>query len=186
MRATVLILPGYGDSGPEHWQTLWERRFGYTRVEQDDWLEPSVDDWVAALDRAVAASPAPVVLVAHSLGCALVARWAAVAASPRVTGALLVAPADVESPAHTPDEVRGFAPLPTAPLPFRSVVVASDDDPFVAIERARHLAEFWGARFVSIGARGHINADAQVGEWPEGHRLLAGLLDDVSADGERN
>lgn len=173
---TVLVLPGYASSGPEHRQSLWEARYGYLRVEQDDWLEPDVDDWIATLDRAVAAAAPPVVLVAHSLGCALAVRWAAAGDASRVAGALLVAPADVESPAHTPDEVRGFAPLPTRRLPFPAVVVASDDDPFMDVARARAFADAWGARWVGVGALGHVNAASGIGDWPAGHRLLDELL----------
>jgi uncharacterized protein len=180
MTPAVLILPGYGASGEDHWQTLWERRHGYTRVEQDDWLEPVLDDWVHTLDRAVAAQSGPVVLVAHSLGCALVARWAAISAVTRVVGALLVAPADVDSPQHTPEEVRGFAPLPLMALPFRSIVVASETDPFMTIARARQLADHWGAALVNVGPRGHINAEAGVGAWSEGHELLTRLLHGVA------
>ena len=139
-------------------------------------MEPSADDWITTLDRAVGANPAPIVLVAHSLGCALAVRWAVQAPPGRVAGALLVAPADVDSPSHTPDEVRGFAPLPMAPLPFPAVVVASDNDPFIDVERARTLAQRWGARFVGVGAQGHINADAGVGDWPAGHLLLEEIL----------
>jgi len=173
--ADVLILPGYGDSGPEHWQSLWEQAHGYTRVVQDDWLEPTRDAWVETLDAAVRAAGGPVVLVAHSLACALVAHFAALAAG-RVAGALLVAPADVESADHTPEEVRSFAPLPLERLPFPAIVVASTDDPFVDLDRARQFAEAWGARLVEIGAAGHINADVGFGPWPDGHRLLASLL----------
>jgi len=173
--ADVLILPGYGDSGPEHWQSRWETAHGYTRVVQDDWLEPTRDAWIATLDAAVAAAGGPVVLVAHSLACALVAHFAARAAG-RVAGALLVAPADVESADHTPDEVRSFAPLPLARLPFAAIVVASSDDPFVDLVRARQFAAAWGARLVEIGAAGHVNADAGFGPWPAGHALLASLL----------
>ena len=169
---TVLILPGYGSSGPDHWQSLWEERFGYTRVEQDDWLEPDAEEWVTTLDRAIAAAGGPVVLVAHSLGCALAVRWAARGCAERVVGALLVAPADVDSPAHTPDEVRGFAQLPVTALPFPAIVVASDDDPFMDPARARTLAAAWGARWVGVGALGHVNAASGIGDWPAGHRLL--------------
>ena len=174
--AQVLILPGYGDSGPEHWQTHWERAHGYVRVEQDDWLEPTRDAWVTTLERAVTAAPGPVVLVAHSLACALVAHLVTRPAVHRVAGALLVAPADVESENHTPDEVRSFAPLPLVRFPFPSIVVASSDDPFVDAARARQFAAAWGARLVEIGDAGHINADIGFGPWPEGHALLASLL----------
>ena len=171
----VLILPGYADSGPEHWQSHWERDDpACRRVVQDDWLEPKRDDWVTTLDRYVAECAAPPVLVAHSLGCALVTQWAAGARAP-VKGALLVAPADVDSPSRTPDEVRSFSPIPLARLPFPSVVVASTDDPFVTVDRAAEFAAAWGSRLVILGAAGHINADAGYGPWPEGRRLLAEL-----------
>jgi predicted alpha/beta hydrolase family esterase len=141
-------------------------------VVQDDWLEPRLADWLAALDAAVRACAIPPVLVAHSLACALVAQWAAGRPSAAVKAALLVAPADVDSPAHTPDEVRNFGPMPLARLPFPSVMVASDDDPFVTPARAAAFARAWGSRLVMLPAAGHINADAGFGPWPDGRRLL--------------
>jgi len=169
--APVLILPGYGDSGPEHWQSLWEAADpGLQRVVQRDWLMPTLAEWLATLERAVAASAAPPVLVAHSLACSLVAHFAA--RGGRAAGALLVAPADVDSPLHTPDEVRSFSPLPLESLSFPSIVVASTDDPFVARPRAEAFARAWGSRLVVLRDAAHINADAGFGPWPEGRRLL--------------
>jgi predicted alpha/beta hydrolase family esterase len=171
----VLILPGYADSGPDHWQSHWERADpACRRVVQDDWLEPRLPHWLAALGRAVGACAAPPLLVAHSLGCALAVQWAA-GTDAVLKGALLVAPADVDSPAHTPDEVRNFSPLPLRPLPCPSIVVASTDDPFVTLERASAFARAWGSRLVVLERAGHINADAGFGPWPEGRRLLAEL-----------
>jgi len=171
----VLVLPGYGDSGPDHWQSHWERADpALRRVVQDDWLLPKLTDWLARLDEAVAACAAPPVFAAHSLACALVAHWAARPGG-RTRGALLVAPADVDSPAHTPDEVRSFSPLPTARLPFPTIVVASSDDPFVTVDRAAALARAWGSRLVTLEGAAHINADAGFGPWPEGRQLLAEL-----------
>jgi uncharacterized protein len=175
-RARVLVLPGYGNSGPDHWQTLWERRHGYERVQQSDWDRPQLADWVAGLERAVAREPGPVVIVAHSLGCIAVAHFAATPAASQVAAALCVAPADVDSEMHTPDDVRNFAPVPLAPLPFRTIVVASRTDPYIRFARATALAEHWGARLVDVGRQGHINADAGIGDWPEGHALLEELL----------
>src|SRR4029079_12400957 len=108
----VLIIPGLGGSGPEHWQTRWQARLPrWARVEQRDWDHPDREMWLQGLRRAIEAAGEPVVAVAHSLGCALVAhaaaRWPALAAG-AVRGALMVAPADVDTPARTPPETRGF------------------------------------------------------------------------------
>lgn len=177
-RAPVLILPGYADSGPDHWQSYWERADPTCRrVVQDDWLAPRRDAWLVALERCVAECAAPPVLVAHSLACALVAHWASRPGSV-AKGALLVAPADVDSPLRTPDEVRSFSPIPLKQLPFPSVLVASTDDPFAPLDRAAEFAAAWGSRMVTLEHAGHINADAGFGPWPEGRRLLDELVAD--------
>jgi predicted alpha/beta hydrolase family esterase len=173
----LLILPGLGGSGPEHWQTRWEEREpACARARQRDWDRPALDEWLVGVDAALAAADGPVVLVAHSLACALVAHGARRPGWASVVAALLVAPADVESPARTPPETHGFAPLPAAPLPFPATVVASRDDPFVALDRARGFARRWGARFVDVGVLGHINAASGLGDWPEGRAILDELL----------
>jgi predicted alpha/beta hydrolase family esterase len=174
---TVLVLPGYADSGPDHWQSRWERRHGYVRVQQRDWVSPERDEWVRSLERAIAAAAGPVVLVAHSLGCALVAHWAAACATERVTGGLLVAPPDVDEVRHLLPEIESFAPMPMRLLPFRTVVVTSATDPYIEPPRARAFATAWGARLVEIAGGGHLNAESNLGDWPDGHRLLAELLD---------
>jgi uncharacterized protein len=168
----VLVLPGYGDSGPQHWQSLWEAADSTCRrVVQRDWLNPSLDEWRETLDRAIGECDRPPILLAHSLGCALVAHWAA-RARHRVAGALLVAPADPDMVAMFVDAVASFAPMPLDPLLFASLVVASSDDPYVTLPRAETFARVWGSRFVTIHGAGHINADSGYGPWPEGRRLL--------------
>ena len=94
--ASVLILPGLGNSGPQHWQTRWQVEHGYQRVEQSNWDRPQLQDWLANLHAAVNARSSGVVLVAHSLACSLVAHFANLHPE-RVLGAFLVSPADVES-----------------------------------------------------------------------------------------
>jgi predicted alpha/beta hydrolase family esterase len=117
-----------------------------------------------------------VVIAAHSLGCALVAHAARRAPALPIRAALLVAPADVDSPAHTPPETRGFAPLPRAPFPFPATVIASRNDPYVTLERARAFAADWGADFVDAGALGHINAASSLGDWSDGRARFEALL----------
>ena len=170
----MLVLPGLNGSGPSHWQSIWERRHReLQRVEQASWSEPRLGDWTATLERAVRAAPAAVILVAHSLACALVAHWARVGATERVAAALLVAPADVDAIGRV--EVRSFAPMPLEPLPFPSWLVASENDPVVTLDRARGFARAWGARFLEAGPCGHINVASGHGPWPEGEALLAEL-----------
>ncbi|MDB4971950.1 MAG: hypothetical protein JWN48_291 [Myxococcaceae bacterium] len=174
---TILIVPGLGGSGPLHWQTLWELHDARAvRVEQHDWDRPVCSEWSDVLERAVTHAPESVVLVAHSLGAVLVAHWAARGSVSKVKGALLVAPPDVESRERVPEVVQHFAPIPRQPLPFPSIVVGSRDDEYACIDCPRQLAEAWGARFVDVGERGHINADSNLGEWPEGRALLQTLL----------
>ncbi|MDH6577904.1 alpha/beta hydrolase [Kitasatospora sp. MAP5-34] len=174
---TILVQPGYQNSGPEHWQSRWEQQDGrLRRVQQADWDEPLLGDWVATLDKAVAACEGPVVLLAHSLGCITVAHWAAAHAethSADIRAALLVAPADIDT-ADIPELVN-FRPVPLRPLPFPSVVVASSDDPWCSPARSRHFADSWGSRFVEIGPFGHLNSASGLGDWPEGRALLAEL-----------
>jgi predicted alpha/beta hydrolase family esterase len=177
----VVLIPGLGDSGPEHWQTRWQRELPNSRrVVQKDWDAPDLDDWVASLDGTLGAIGAPAVLVAHSLACALVAHWAQRHRRP-VAGALLVSPSDVDSAAHTPPEVRGFSPLPLAHLPFPSVVAFSRTDPYVDPARASLFAERWGGRAVDLGDAGHVNTQSGHGAWPEGRALLEELSREIGS-----
>jgi predicted alpha/beta hydrolase family esterase len=174
----VLILPGWENSGPKHWQTLWEQRHGYRRVEQHDWMKPLRGDWVARLEDVVLSCDEPVVLAAHSLGCILTAAWAAASKNThRVKGALLVAPGDVERP-EIREQLPGWSPIALQALPFPAVLVASRDDPYCAFERARLFAHAWNAQFMDYGDCGHVNADSGLASWPEGHVLLQDLMKD--------
>jgi predicted alpha/beta hydrolase family esterase len=171
----TLILPGFHNSDADHWQSRWEARDeNLRRVVQNDWNTPRCVDWVARLDQALALTGPDAVLVAHSAGCALVVHWAIAHPTRRISGALLVAPSDPEAPSFPP-EPAGFAPIPLRQLPFRSVVVASSNDPYVTVSRAQAFATAWGSEFVMIGEAGHINSASSLGDWPEGFSLLRSL-----------
>ena len=172
----VLILPGFGNSGPQHWQTLWERHHpDWQRVNLGDWDGPACDDWVLALDVAVQACLSPPLLVAHSLACLLVAHWAHRSALVP-NGAFLVAVPDPQS-THFPITTCGFVPVPMVPLEFRSLVVASVNDPLGSLAHAKHCATAWESMLVDIGQAGHINADSGHGEWNEGYDLLQRFME---------
>lgn len=174
-RIEPLMLPGLGGSGPDHWQSRWEQRHGYSRLEQASWDAPRWTEWSAALESRVARASGRVVLVAHSLACALVARWA-VETQRAPLAALLVAPADIDAHAASLPAVQSFAPMSLRPLPFATLVVASEDDPYVSSERAACFARAWESELVSIGAAGHINAASGLGDWSQGHALLEALI----------
>ncbi|MDO9032801.1 MAG: alpha/beta hydrolase [Hydrogenophaga sp.] len=171
----VLLLPGWQDSGPDHWQSRWERLHGYERVQQSDWMWPRRGDWMARLEEVLLEDERPALLVAHSLGCQLVAAWAAHSRhTGRVQGALLVAPPDTERD-DTPPQLHGWAPMVRTALPFPSVALLSRDDPFGHFYGMAAVAEGWGARLVDAGSRGHLNGESGLGDWPEAHAFLRTL-----------
>lgn len=172
----VLVLPGWQSSGPLHWQSRWEVLHGYTRVEQHDWLAPKRGDWIARLEEVILSCTGPVALVAHSLGCLQVAAWAAHSKhTHRVHAAFLVAPGDSERTQEI-QHLRSWRPIVRSPLPFRSLLVSSQNDPFCSAERAAQLAADWGSERWDLGPHGHINADSSLGDWPEGHRRFTDFL----------
>lgn len=169
------IIPGLGDSGPEHWQTYFEKTLpNALRIQQKEWDAPDCQDWLEAIEAALQGYDlTQVVLIAHSLGCATVAHWAK-RYGHTIKGALLVAPSDIEQPVYTFPST-GFTPIPLEPLGFKSIVVTSSNDEWVGLERARFFADRWGSEFINIGDAGHINAQSGYGEWKEGLGILEGL-----------
>ncbi|WP_447914716.1 RBBP9/YdeN family alpha/beta hydrolase [Delftia acidovorans] len=172
----IWLLPGWQNSDADHWQSRWEQRHGYRRLEQNDWDRPLRGDWSARLQETVLDAPRPVVLVAHSLGCILVAWWAAHSplAARKVRGALLVAPGDTEQP-QLREQLPGWSPVMMQRLPFASIVVGSDNDIYCSAQRVQAMADAWGARFVDAGPSGHLNTASGLGDWDSGHALLASL-----------
>jgi predicted alpha/beta hydrolase family esterase len=177
-RPVILTVPGIMNSGPGHWQTIWETFLpDCRRVDLGSWDRPHRNSWVSKLGHAIDEVDGPVLLAAHSLGCHAVAWWAALACdgwSEKVVGALLVAPPEVGSEAID-DRLHGFAPLPQKLLPFPSILTASRNDPYMSFEQSRALAKTWGCRFAEAGEAGHINAQSQLGSWPFGRFLLSRL-----------
>jgi predicted alpha/beta hydrolase family esterase len=171
---TVLLVPGIGNSGPEHWQSYWElRNSNFVRVQQRDWEHPVCSEWADSLEAAVESAGPQIVIAAHSLGCLLVAHWLT-RTSLKIAGALLVAIPNPEGP-DFPSQAEGFAPLPRQPISCPSTIVASTDDPYGDIDFAHRCADDWGSRFINIGNAGHINASSGLGEWEAGQDLLRDL-----------
>lgn len=169
------IVPGLGNSGPEHWQTFFEKSGNnFQRIVQKEWDAPHCSDWIATIDKAIEGyDPETVVLIGHSLGCAAIAHWA-MKYQRKIKGALLVAPSDLEAPQYT-FPATGFDPIPRDTLHFKTIVVASTNDPWVTPDRAMFFAGNWGSELITIGNAGHINAASGYGDWPEGLAILQRL-----------
>jgi hypothetical protein len=167
-----LIIPGLGNSGPDHWQTYFEKSGDhFYRVEQQEWDAPDCDEWVKAINAKVSQfDAASVVLVGHSLGCVSIAHWAAKYPT-AIKGAFLVAPSDIEAPVYVFPST-GFTPIPLQKLLFKTMVVTSDNDEWVSLERAKFFASSWGSSFKNIGNAGHINVASGHTNWDEGLEML--------------
>jgi len=166
-----LMLPGIGGSDRDHWQSRWEDGNPcFNRFCPESWAAPELENWLAALEERVICHPEPPILVAHSLACLLVAHWAARTRC-RAAGAFLVSVPDPVGP-NFPAVARSFAAPPSDPLPFPSLIVASEDDPYGSPVYAQRRAEEWDAGLVEVGAFGHLNSLSGLGDWPEGRRLL--------------
>jgi uncharacterized protein len=179
MTREMIMLPGIGGSGEDHWQSHWQARdAGIRRFAPSSWDRPDLEDWIAALDREIARSSAPPFLIAHSLACLLVAHWSA-RGDRRVAGALLVAPPDPTSAAF-PEEAAGFAHPPALRLRFPALVVASSNDPYGSLGHARAVANLWGASLVEAGALGHINGAGGLGDWPRGWAIFTAFAEGLA------
>jgi uncharacterized protein len=170
-----LIVPGLGNSGPDHWQTFFENSGNnFKRIIQQEWDTPVCHDWLTTIDKMVNDyDPASVILIGHSLGCSTIAHWAT-QYKKKIKGALLVAPSDVEAQVYT-FPAKGFAPIPTEKINFKTIVVASENDQWVSLVRAKYFADNWGSEFINIGRAGHINAASGHNEWNEGLDILKQL-----------
>lgn len=178
----VLILPGWGDSGPEHWQTLWLNKYPhFKRVVQRDWINSDLNEWLDTLSRYVDNCSSKVILVGHSLSSILIPHWAGRNDTSRIAGALIVAPTDVERRETCPPESWGFGPIPRQRLPFPSIVVVAEGDPYADFKTVEQLAHIWGSELVNIGKGAHINVASGFGPWPLGEELLKRLCDGSAA-----
>jgi uncharacterized protein len=171
----IITLPGIGNSGPDHWQSRWEKKCpDMVRFKPESWDEPEIDNWLDALETVVRMVGPTGILVAHSLSCLLVAHWSK-RSSLRIAGAFLVAVPDPSTPAF-PAEAASFAPTPAARLGFPSMILASSNDPYASIAYARQCARQWGSALVEVGPLGHANVASGIGDWPRGRNQLLGFI----------
>jgi uncharacterized protein len=181
----ILMVPGYTDSGPDHWQTRWQSRLKTARrVEQADWTRPDRKLWSERIIEEVNRSTRPVVLIAHSCGVPAVAHAAYALKAGRqpghVLGAFLVAAPSEASCAALPGVDPAFADYPREPLPFQSLLIASSTDQYCTMDEAGELALAWGALLVEAGDAGHLNTASGHGPWADGAMRLGLFLQNLS------
>ena len=189
-KPTVLIVPGLRDHLAEHWQTLLAAKLAQTRSVRTVPLLGrkylSCGERVRLIQFELETIDGPVIFVAHSGGAIMLAHWAQWYERADIAGALLAAPADLETP--MPDgyptmealRTQGWLPIPRSRLPFPSIVAASSNDPLASLPRVEQLAHDWGSACVHVGAVGHLNPASGFGEWPEAEALIAQLDHPVS------
>lgn len=164
----VLLVPGLHNSGDEHWQSVWHRRFPHwQRLTGLPWDQPNLTVWSERLAELLAQSQEPVHLVAHSFG-----TLTAVAASrlqpDKVASLFLAAPAD-------PDRFGIAESRLVGPLPAPALLVASRSDPWMSFAQANRWSRLWQVPLFDAGEVGHINVQSGHGEWDDGLALLGDL-----------
>jgi len=176
----ILTVPGLSGSGHLHWQTIWESKFGFSRIEQDNWDNPDYSQWEKSLLQNVISDPnkTEVVLVAHSLGCHLVVKsfpWI----RDVVKGVLLVAPPDFNQGIIKQD-LSSFFMTKHYELGCPGYLIYSENDPHASAAYSQKYGLELGLTCVSVGKHGHINSDSNLGEWGAGTIFLNEILKTVS------
>lgn len=176
---SVLLVPGWRNSGPGHWQSRWQHlRPAWARVDFGEWHHPVPHLWTDVLRQAVLHCSQPPLLIAHSLGCLATANLMALSHPPAIAGVMLVAPPD-PCRADTPPPVAAFAPPARSRFRVPGLVALSSSDAYANESYSLELALAWGLEAVRVGACGHINEASGHGDWPEGLALLDGLLERI-------
>src|SRR3546814_18749020 len=69
IRHKILTIPGLNNSGPTHWQSLWEHRFPHSeRTALGRWDHPDQAEWVRQIAAANEEDSEHVLVAAHRPG----------------------------------------------------------------------------------------------------------------------
>jgi len=170
----VVILPGLGGSGPEHWQSWLAGRLAdghQVRFPDLPNLDaPVLADWLTALGATLDGLPdGGYDVVCHSLAGLLWLHHAARRpAGPRPARVLLVAP---PSPRTAIPELRTFVPPPLDADAVRraaggTVLVCADNDPYCPEGAALAYGRPLKLPVTVLPGQAHLNTEAGYGPWP--------------------
>ncbi len=167
----IVTVPGLHGSEDAHWQSWLERQFARSlRVEQSDWEMPNLDRWARAVGDLIGQLKGPFILAAHSYGCLATAHaLTRLVSRTEVAGVLFVAPA-------SPEKFTSFGRFEAQRLNVPSILIGSENDPWMHALKARELAARLGSAFVNLGAAGHINTAAGFGPWPRAKFFVDTLI----------
>ena len=169
-----VLSPGYTNSGPDHWQTHLENTYtSFERIIHDNWDFVDRERWVQEIENTLCLLDDEIIVIGHSCGSNAIAQLANTD-SPhkfKVKAAVLVAPANVDDK-HLPPDITAQSPLPYNKLPFPTLVIGSDNDPFMSLKVLEDLAEAWGAELTVLPSAGHIASSDGYGVWPEVAELI--------------
>jgi predicted alpha/beta hydrolase family esterase len=183
---TLLLVPGLRDETPGHWQSILAGQWpGAVSLPALGRRNIDLAARLGQIEDAVQAIEGPVVLVAHSGGAVATAHWAqrtriTIQGALLATPPLFAGPLGLEFPELAEFQGHGWLPVPRTPLPFRSIVAASRNDPLGSYEGVCDLARAWNARVFDLGHSGHLNPASGFGPWPAAIELVRELAGQVS------
>lgn len=175
---TIVTIPGLYGSGPDHWQTIWEKLYGFTRIAQHDWENPSYSEWNKSLLEQLG-NKRKVVIVAHSLGCHLILKGFDRLQN-IIKGILLVAPPDPDCKVIKKD-LSSFEIKMHFKIEIPAVLVYSENDPYASVTYSEEYGRVFGLSSINVGKCGHINSDSHLGDWDEGAMILCRLVEQVNS-----
>jgi len=175
--ADILLVPGLGNASADHWQRRWLDKMSTAQwVEQDEWDKPLFEAWIDTLEQSILRATRPVILVGHGLGAVAIVHAAQRLTDTKVKGAFLVCPPDLDENRKAPKAALPFANIPRDPLPFPSLLIASQNDPHCTPDRAADFANAWGSESHIAGEVGQLNSQSGHGPWPEGLMMFMRLM----------
>ncbi|WP_374663688.1 RBBP9/YdeN family alpha/beta hydrolase [Acinetobacter sp.] len=170
----TVIVPGVGGSEYHHWQSWLQRQLmSCSRVQQQNWHQPVLKEWIAQFVKTVAPIQDDIQIVAHSFGC--LTTVAALAQHPelnqKVKNLILAAPANPArfgDAGFSRDSQNDYADyFHQLKISVPATMLISENDPWLAFEDAKQLADAWKLYPVNLGSVGHINVASGFGPFPE-------------------
>ncbi|MEA3419627.1 MAG: alpha/beta hydrolase [Campylobacterota bacterium] len=170
----VLILHGWGGSDTPHWQaelacTLAKDYGTVSFPLLDNCHFPSKNRWVRQV-KEILEDFKPDTVVCHSLANTLW-FWLCQQEMRTVEKLIMVSPPSLTT---NVDTIKTFFPCPMPQIlcAKETIMIVSDNDPYITINEAQKLSKHYHAPLTIIENAGHINADSGYGKWEYIEKLI--------------